>query len=111
MLNFTFDELFSGTNPYEAIASAYSFLLYIQNYNVNIMLTTHYIQLCNLINNSNFYSNYHMNCKYNLDNTTLTYKYTISKNISDIKGGVQVLTQLNYPETIIKNTLKVIKNI
>jgi hypothetical protein len=52
-----------------------------------------------------------MNCKYNLDNTSLTYKYTISKNISDIKGGVQVLTQLNYPETIIKNTLKVIKNI
>jgi hypothetical protein len=106
-----FDELFSGTNPYEAVASAYSFLLYIQNYNVNIMLTTHYIQLCKLINNNKFYSNYHMNCKYNLDNTSLTYKYTISKNISDIKGGVQVLIQLDYPQQIVQNTLKVIKNI
>ena len=109
-----FDELFSGTNPYEAVASAYSFLYYIKQFNTNIMLTTHYIQLCNFIEKNKYtkkcFTNFHMNCQYNLDNTII-YNYTISKNISNIKGGVQVLIQLNYPKSIIQNTLKVIKNI
>ena len=53
--NFTFvlrifDELFSGTNPYEAISSAYSYLNHISNNkNVKFMLTTHYLKLCDLL--------------------------------------------------------------
>jgi hypothetical protein len=42
-----FDELYSGTNPEEAIVSAKGFLQYIvKNDNVTCMLTTHYIKLC-----------------------------------------------------------------
>jgi len=44
-----FDELYSGTNPYEAVASAYGYINYISGMrNVDFMLTTHYIQLCEL---------------------------------------------------------------
>ena len=44
-----FDELYSGTNPYEAVASAYGYVSYISDMrNVDFMLTTHYIQLCEL---------------------------------------------------------------
>ena len=44
-----FDELFSGTNPYEAISSGYGYLKYISKNNKNtFILTTHYIKLCNL---------------------------------------------------------------
>ena len=44
-----FDELYSGTNPYEAVASAYGYINYISEMrNVDFMLTTHYIQLCEL---------------------------------------------------------------
>ena len=44
-----FDELYSGTNPYEAIASAYGYIMYLTKHdNVDFMLTTHYIQLCKL---------------------------------------------------------------
>jgi len=44
-----FDELYSGTNPYEAVASAYGYINYISGMrNVDFMLTTHYIQLCKL---------------------------------------------------------------
>ena len=44
-----FDELYSGTNPYEAIASAYGYITHLTKLdNVDFMLTTHYIQLCKL---------------------------------------------------------------
>ena len=44
-----FDELYSGTNPYEAIASAYGYIMHLAKHdNVDFMLTTHYIQLCKL---------------------------------------------------------------
>ena len=44
-----FDELYSGTNPYEAIASAYGYIMHLTKHdNVDFMLTTHYIQLCKL---------------------------------------------------------------
>ena len=42
-----FDELFSGTNPYEAVSSATAYLKHISsNKNVKFMLTTHFISLC-----------------------------------------------------------------
>ena len=49
-----FDELYSGTNPYEAIASAYGYIMHLAKYdNVDFMLTTHYIQLCKLFESDN----------------------------------------------------------
>ena len=42
-----FDELYSGTNPEEAVSSAFAFMDYIVKYkNVTCLLTTHYIKLC-----------------------------------------------------------------
>ena len=42
-----FDELYSGTNPYEAISSAYAYLKYLnKSDNVNFVLTTHFLDLC-----------------------------------------------------------------
>ena len=38
-----FDELYSGTNPYEAISSAYSYLNYIRSINVLIVLEIFYM--------------------------------------------------------------------
>ena len=41
-----FDELYSGTNPEEAVVSAFAFMDYIvKNDNVTCLLTTHYIKL------------------------------------------------------------------
>ena len=44
-----FDELYSGTNPYEAVSNAYAYLRHlINNKNVKVILTTHYLNLCKL---------------------------------------------------------------
>jgi DNA mismatch repair ATPase MutS len=37
-------------------------------------------------------------------NNDLVYKYTLREGISDIKGGLIVLKQMNYPKEIIYNT-------
>jgi len=98
-----FDELYSGTNPEEAEQSATSFMKYITKYqNVSCLLTTHFIKICKKLGKSKTVTNYKMLTEYN-DNQ-LIYKYTLEEGISNIKGGIMVLKQMNYPKEIIDNT-------
>jgi hypothetical protein len=98
-----FDELYSGTNPEEAVVSASAFMNYItRKNNVTCMLTTHYIKLCKkLLKNANI-SNYNMNIIKENDNFKYTYK--MQKGISRIKGGLKVLHDMEYPKEILDNT-------
>ena len=101
-----FDELYSGTNPSEAIASAYSFLNFISTHkNLNFLLTTHYTSLCNLLDTNKSIVNKHME----IINNQNTYK--LSSGISTIKGGIKVLEELNYNKTIIDGAKSIIKEL
>tara|TARA_X000000368_G_scaffold88406_1_gene67375 strand:- start:3370 stop:5121 length:1752 start_codon:yes stop_codon:yes gene_type:complete len=97
-----FDELYSGTNPEEASASAYAFIDYLsKNNNVNFLLTTHFINVCERLKDNDNIMNLHMGtCKYN---NQLIYKYTLEQGISTVKGGLEVLKQLEYPTDIVKS--------
>ena len=98
-----FDELYSGTNPYEAISSAYGYLKYLhENDNVNFVITTHFLDLCRRLESEKRMHNYHMK----IENTDGDFKYTykMEKGISDVKGGIKVLKDLDYPAEIIKLT-------
>lgn len=98
-----FDELFSGTNPEEAVVSATAFMNYIvKNKNVTCMLTTHYIKLCKKLSKNIMVQNYNMKTIQTNDN--FKYTYFIEKGISKIKGGLKVLTDMNYPKEILDNT-------
>ena len=102
-----FDELYSGTNPYEAIATAHAYLTYISNNrNVKFMLTTHYIRLCKLFEKNTSITN--CNMETHMDDMCPKYTYKMIKGISEIKGGVSVLRQLEYPEEILSNAKKII---
>ena len=35
----------------------------------------------------------------------IKYKYKLEKGISEVKGGINVLTEMNYPKFIIDNTV------
>ena len=100
-----FDELYSGTNPDEAITSATAFMNYlIKNNNVCCLMTTHFTKICkNLKKNKNI-SNCHMVAE--KINNKLLYSYKLVEGISEIKGGIMVLTEMNYPKEIIDNTIK-----
>ena len=98
-----FDEIYSGTNPEEAIVSATSFLKYlVKNKNVSCVITTHFIKVCKKLKNNNDFANYNMFSIVDA-NKNLIYKYKIVKGISNIKGGIQVLRNLNYPKEIMNS--------
>jgi hypothetical protein len=105
-----FDELYSGTNPYEAIASATAFLRYLNKYtNSTYIITTHFLDICNRMENDKTISNMHMKIDMNCEDFIYTYK--LEKGISNIKGGVKVLRDLEYPEYIINETKQMINEI
>lgn len=100
-----FDELYSGTNPDDAVASSLAFMKYISsNKNVSIILTTHYNKVCRKLRKNAEIQNYNMKT-IATENDTFQYTYKLEKGISNIKGGVKVLTDLNYPSEIVKNMI------
>lgn len=105
-----FDELYSGTNPYEAVSSAYGFLKYIKkNKNVNFLLTTHFIRLCKLLNDDKNVENCRM--KSTIDNYKPKYFYVLEKEISQIKGGIAVLKEIEYPEEILDHAKTILEKL
>jgi hypothetical protein len=122
-----FDELYSGTNPTEAIASAYAFTKYLSKIkNTDFMLTTHFYKLCKLcktnktevVNNQmgwetidkyNENDNKNDNKNVDVDNSNFKFTYKMKKGISDLRGGVRVLKQLNYPSIVINDATNILK--
>lgn len=101
-----FDELYSGTNPEEATISAIAFMEYlVKHKNVSCLLTTHYIDVCKKLNDNVNITNYNM--KTVVEKDKLRYKYVIQEGISEIKGGLKVLSDMNYPSEIINKTTNV----
>jgi hypothetical protein len=82
-----FDELFSGTNPEEAIATGSSMLRYLLKYDTfDFLLTTHFLELCK-------------------EMKELPMKqmkgYKLKDGISYIKGGIRVLEEMDFPASIV----------
>jgi len=100
-----FDELYSGTNPDEASISAIAFMEYIiKNKNVNTILTTHFIKVCKKLKRNKLIENHFMDTF--KKGNKLEYLYELRKGISNVKGGINVLYDMNYPIEIIENTVK-----
>ncbi len=113
-----FDELYSGTNPYEAVASAYGFIKYLNTFeNVDLLLTTHYSKLCKLLEVERV-ENMHMKIEKicgqgqgqeeKKELNSIRYTYKLGKGISSVKGGIKVLQDLDYPIEIINDTRNMI---
>jgi DNA mismatch repair ATPase MutS len=100
-----FDELYSGTNPEEAESSATAFMLYLQKYKtVSSLLTTHFVKVCKKLDKTKGIENCKMVTK--KINEKLKYTYKMELGISEVKGGINVLTEMDYPKEIIENTIK-----
>jgi DNA mismatch repair ATPase MutS len=108
-----FDELYSGTNPYEAVASAFGFIKYLNTFdNVDLLLTTHYSKLCKLLE-AECVENMHMKIERAIveGQDAIRYTYKLGKGISCVKGGIKVLEDLDYPIEIITDTKNMIHDV
>lgn len=103
-----FDELYSGTNPEEAIIGSTAFMEYlVKNKYTTSMLTTHFIKVCEKLENNKNIINYHMDVI--KQNNKIKYNYLLKNGISVVKGGLNVLYDMNYPKEIIENTIEIQK--
>lgn len=125
-----FDELYSGTNPTEAVASSFAFVkLLTEHSNTDFILTTHFYDLCGLIKKHKInIKNMQMSWEY-VDHTVQTqankksqshskrdiidketkYTYVMETGVSKMRGGIRVLKQLEYPENVIKDASNILK--
>ena len=100
-----FDELYSGTNPEEAETSAISFMDYlVKKNNVSTILTTHYNKVCKTLEKNDTIVNYYMNVSVDEKND-FQYTYVLLKGISNTKGGIKVLKDMNYPKEILEKII------
>ena len=92
-----FDEIYSGTNPKDAVTCAKLYLngLNLHKKRVDYMITTHYIELCEHFKENTSICNKKMNVKENTD--TIDYSYKMVDGISYVNGGTFILKELNYP--------------
>jgi DNA mismatch repair ATPase MutS len=68
-------------------------------------MSTHFIDLCvKLEKNNDKIGNMKMDVTQTGDD--FIYGYKLKPGISDVKGGVKVLKDLNYPDEIVANTKK-----
>jgi len=90
-----FDEIYSGTNPRDAVDCASIYLDQMNKYKatVDYVLTTHYIELCESFDKKI------LNLKMNVvaHEYKIEYLYKIVKGISYVHGGKQVMKDLDYP--------------
>jgi hypothetical protein len=99
-----FDELYSGTNPEEAITSSTAFMEYLVKYkNVQCMLTTHFIKVCHNLDKNAKIGNFHMDVH---GDNQWKYTYSLKPGISEVKGGLKVLYDMEYPKEILDNIHK-----
>ena len=100
-----FDELYSGTNPDEAVTSALGFMEYLVKFpNVKCLLTTHFFRVCKTLDSRKMVQNYHMETKKTNEGGDFTYTYLLKRGISEVKGGLKVLQDLSYPEEILRRS-------
>ena len=74
----------------------------VKNDNVTCLLTTHYVKLCKKLAKNNKIENFNMKTVKKNDN--FSYTYELEKGISKVKGGLKVLSDMDYPKEILEQT-------
>ena len=99
-----FDEIYSGTNPSDAVLCASVYLKGMNEHknHVDYILTTHYLELCEKYKKNKHVKNQQMNVIVQ-DDDEIQYTYTLGDGISDVHGGFQILQKMDYPEELLKN--------
>jgi DNA mismatch repair ATPase MutS len=95
------DELFSGTNPEEAVRASEGLLRYlVDDHQMCFILTTHFVSLCKRLKHHDKMENWHLSVL--RKDKRLCYTYKLKRGISKMYGAAEVLRTLQYPHAIVK---------
>ena len=75
--------------------------------NIDFILTTHLTELCKLLDNDIHNSHMEVKCTNNYD---FSYTYLLKDGISNVKGGLKVLYDLEYPTSILEKTTTILNS-
>ncbi|SDS67416.1 MutS domain V [Gillisia sp. Hel1_33_143] len=98
---FILDELFKGTNTVERIAAGKSILSYLNKKNHIVMVSTHDLELTDLLNQENF-DLYHFS--ETIENDQLFFDHKIKSGKPKSGNAIKILELYDYPFEIIENS-------
>ena len=105
---FVLDEVFKGTNTIERISGGQAILSYLNKGNNYVIVSTHDIELTELLEEEN-YELYHFTEK--IENDTLTFDHKLKKGRLKTRNAIKILELYGYPEEIIASAKSTEKSI
>jgi len=102
-----FDELYSGTNPIEAISGSVAYIRLLEkNTNVKFLLTTHFHSILKFIGDKKHKTN---RAFMRTENNHFTYQ--LEKGVNRDFGAIEVFEQLGYSNKFIQDARRVLKKV
>jgi DNA mismatch repair ATPase MutS len=97
-----FDEIYSGTNPIDAVSCAKMYLSLLNELkpSIDYLITTHFIDLCKHFVGSDHAANVKMDVLQTEEK--ITFFYRILEGYSMVHGGKYILKEMNYPDILFR---------
>lgn len=102
------DELFKGTNTLERISGGKAILSYLNKTNHIVMVSTHDIELVELLANEH-YSLHHF--AEHIENNELSFDYTLKEGPLTTRNAIKILELYKYPPEIIADANKTVESL
>jgi hypothetical protein len=97
-----FDEIYSGTNPIDAVSCAKMYLTLLNEHksSIDYLITTHFIELCKHFVGSDLAANVKMDVLQTEEK--ITFLYRILEGYSIVHGGKYILKEMDYPDILFR---------
>lgn len=97
---FVLDEIFKGTNTIERISGGKAILSYLNKGNNIVLVSTHDIELTDILSNENF-ELFHFSEQ--IENNELTFDHKLKEGKLKTRNAIKILELYNYPSEIIED--------
>jgi len=97
---FVLDEIFKGTNTIERISGGKAILSYLNKENNMVLVSTHDIELTDLLNKEN-YELYHFS--EHIENNQLKFDHKLKPGKLKSRNAIKILEIYNYPKEIVED--------
>ena len=105
------DEIFSCTNPVEAVAGAFAVCKKMASYPTNILIfTTHFNYLTKLAKErKHSFINYRMETKYDEDTNNIMFTYKFEKGVNKYLLALELLKKSGFDDDIVDDAINIKK--